>query len=81
MKVKKQQAATYYSWIQKEWLSTEFSVTLKQDIIRFVVTCIHPGNDLLASEIVPRFFYIYVFFLIVLNENIITNWLITGTNF
>lgn len=54
IKVKKHQAPTYYSWIQKEWLSTDFSVTLKQDIIRFVVTCIHPTNDLLASDVVPR---------------------------
>jgi len=53
--VKKHQAPTYYSWIQKEWLSTDFSVTLKQDIIRFVVTCIHPTNDLLASDVVPRY--------------------------
>merc|ERR1719342_1065633 len=44
----------YQEWFQKTYFSTPESHTLRCDIIRFIVGVIHPTNELLCSDIIPR---------------------------
>ena len=45
----------YQDWFQKTYFSTPESHTLRCDIIRFIVGVIHPPNELLCSDIIPRY--------------------------
>ena len=44
----------YQDWFQRTYLSTTESQTLRCDLIRFIVGVIHPTNELLCSDIIPR---------------------------
>ena len=44
----------YQEWFQKQYLSTTESQSLRCDLIRFIVGVIHPTNELLGSDIIPR---------------------------
>ncbi|XP_064474957.1 integrator complex subunit 3-like [Ornithodoros turicata] len=44
----------YQDWFQKQYLSTPESQSLRCDIIRFICGVIHPSNELLCSDIIPR---------------------------
>ncbi|GAB6031207.1 Integrator complex subunit 3 [Chamberlinius hualienensis] len=44
----------YQDWFQRQYLSTPESQSLRCDIIRFIVGVIHPTNELLCSDIIPR---------------------------
>ena len=44
----------YQDWFQKQYLSTTESQSLRCDLIRFIVGVIHPTNELLGSDIIPR---------------------------
>merc|ERR1719233_590247 len=41
--------ARYESWFQRDFLSTQESQTLRSDIVRYVVSVIHPTNDNIMS--------------------------------
>nr|CAG4640665.1 EOG090X0205 [Eulimnadia texana] len=44
----------YQDWFQKQYLSTPESQSLRCDLIRFIVGVIHPSNEVLCSDIIPR---------------------------
>ncbi|KAG8191408.1 hypothetical protein JTE90_010584 [Oedothorax gibbosus] len=44
----------YQEWFQKQYLSTPESQTLRCDLIRFICGVIHPSNEVLCSDIIPR---------------------------
>ena len=44
----------YQDWFQRQYLSTPESQSLRCDLIRFIVGVIHPTNELLCSDIIPR---------------------------
>nr|XP_018909585.1 PREDICTED: integrator complex subunit 3 [Bemisia tabaci] len=44
----------YQDWYQRQYLATPESQTLRCDLIRFIVGVIHPTNELLCSDIIPR---------------------------
>ncbi|XP_017769065.1 PREDICTED: integrator complex subunit 3 homolog [Nicrophorus vespilloides] len=44
----------YQDWFQRQYLATPESQSLRCDMIRFIVGVIHPTNELLCSEIIPR---------------------------
>ncbi|XP_058793302.1 integrator complex subunit 3 isoform X2 [Phymastichus coffea] len=44
----------YQEWFQRQYLATPESQTLRCDLIRFIVGVIHPTNELLCSDIIPR---------------------------
>ncbi|KAJ8677447.1 hypothetical protein QAD02_013234 [Eretmocerus hayati] len=44
----------YQEWFQRQYLATPESQTLRCDLIRFIVGVIHPSNELLCSDIIPR---------------------------
>lgn len=44
----------YQDWFQRQYLATPESQSLRCDIIRFIVGVIHPTNELLSSDIIPR---------------------------
>uniref|UniRef100_T1JE28 SOSS complex subunit A homolog n=1 Tax=Strigamia maritima TaxID=126957 RepID=T1JE28_STRMM len=44
----------YEDWFQKQYLSTPESQSLRCDLIRFIINVIHPTNELLCSDIIPR---------------------------
>lgn len=44
----------YQEWFQKQYLSTAESQLLRGDLIRFICGCIHPTNEILCSDIIPR---------------------------
>lgn len=44
----------YQEWFQRQYLATPESQTLRSDMIRFIVGVIHPTNELLCSDIIPR---------------------------
>nr|SVE79976.1 EOG090X0205 [Daphnia magna] len=44
----------YQDWFQRQYLSTPESQSLRCDLIRFIVGVIHPSNEVLCSEIIPR---------------------------
>jgi integrator complex subunit 3 len=44
----------YQDWFQRQYLSTPESQTLRCDVIRFICGVIHPSNEVLCSDIIPR---------------------------
>lgn len=44
----------YQEWFQRQYLLTPESQSLRCDLIRFIVGVIHPTNELLCSDIIPR---------------------------
>ena len=44
----------YQEWFQKQYLATPESQSIRCDMIRFIVAVIHPTNELLCSDIIPR---------------------------
>lgn len=44
----------YQDWFQRQYLFTPESQSLRCDLIRFIVGVIHPTNELLCSDIIPR---------------------------
>ncbi|KAG7161495.1 Integrator complex subunit 3-like [Homarus americanus] len=44
----------YQEWFQRQYLNTPESQTLRCDLIRFIIGCIHPPNEVLCSDIIPR---------------------------
>ena len=44
----------YQDWFQRQYFSTPESQSLRCDIIRFIVGVIHPSNEVLCSDIIPR---------------------------
>lgn len=44
----------YQEWFQRQYLSLPESQSLRCDLIRFIVGVIHPTNELLCSDIIPR---------------------------
>ncbi|XP_077989052.1 integrator complex subunit 3-like [Glandiceps talaboti] len=53
-KVKFGQQKRYQDWFQKQYLSTPESQSLRCDLIRFICGVIHPSNEVLCSDIIPR---------------------------
>ncbi|UYV77018.1 INTS3 [Cordylochernes scorpioides] len=52
--VKFGQHKRYQDWFQRQYLSTPESQSLRCDLIRYICGCIHPSNEVLCSEIIPR---------------------------
>jgi len=46
--------ARYEEWFRRAHLGSDEAQTLRPDIIRYIVCCIHPTNEMLGSELVPR---------------------------
>ncbi|XP_050547062.1 integrator complex subunit 3-like isoform X1 [Daktulosphaira vitifoliae] len=44
----------YQEWFQNKYLNTPEAQSLRSDLIRFIVGLIHPTNELLCSDIIPR---------------------------
>lgn len=44
----------YQDWFHKQYLSTPESLSLRCDLIRYICTIIHPSNEVLCSDIIPR---------------------------
>ncbi|KAL1117815.1 hypothetical protein AAG570_004130, partial [Ranatra chinensis] len=44
----------YQDWFQRQYLGTPEAQSLRCDLIRFIVGVIHPTNELLCSDIIPR---------------------------
>lgn len=44
----------YQDWFQDRYFTTPESHSLRSDIIRYIINAIHPTNDMLCSDIVPR---------------------------
>lgn len=44
----------YQDWFQDRYLITPESHSLRSDFIRFIINAIHPTNDMLCSDIIPR---------------------------
>ncbi|CAI9735301.1 Hypothetical predicted protein [Octopus vulgaris] len=53
-KVKFGQHKRYQDWFQRQYLSTPESQSLRCDLIRYICAVFHPTNELLCSEIIPR---------------------------
>ncbi|XP_052276619.1 integrator complex subunit 3-like isoform X2 [Dreissena polymorpha] len=53
-KVKFGQHKRYQDWFQRQYLSTPESQSLRCDLIRYICCVFHPSNELLCSEIIPR---------------------------
>ena len=52
--VKFGQQKRYQEWFQRQYLSTPESQSLRCDLIRFICGVIHPSNEVLCSDIIPR---------------------------
>lgn len=52
--VKFGQQRRYQEWFQRQYLSTPESQSLRCDLIRYICGVIHPSNEVLCSEIIPR---------------------------
>lgn len=48
------QQKRYQDWFQRFYLATPESQTLRCDLIRFICGVIHPSNEVLCSDIIPR---------------------------
>ncbi|CAI8028680.1 Integrator complex subunit 3 [Geodia barretti] len=57
-KVKFGQHKCYQEWFQKKYLSTPESLLIVPELVRFVCCVIHPPNEILQSDIVPRWAFI-----------------------
>ncbi|CRK95583.1 CLUMA_CG009044, isoform A [Clunio marinus] len=44
----------YQDWFQDRYFSTPESQSLRSDVIRYIINAIHPTNELLCSDITPR---------------------------
>lgn len=44
----------YQDWFHKQFLSTPESLSLRSDLIRYICAIIHPSNEVLCSDIIPR---------------------------
>lgn len=44
----------YQDWLQERFFSTPESQSLRSDVIRYIINAIHPTNELLCSDITPR---------------------------
>ncbi|XP_055593273.1 integrator complex subunit 3 homolog [Uranotaenia lowii] len=44
----------YQDWFQEKYFTTPESQSLRSDLIRFIISAIHPTNDMLCSDIIPR---------------------------
>lgn len=44
----------YQDWFQDKYFSTPESHSLRSDLIRFIINAIHPTNDMLSSDLIPR---------------------------
>lgn len=44
----------YQDWFQARYFTTMESHSLRSDLIRFIVNAIHPSNDMLSSDLIPR---------------------------
>ncbi|XP_031564730.1 integrator complex subunit 3-like [Actinia tenebrosa] len=53
-KVKFGQQKRYQDWFHKLYLSSPESHTLKPDLIRYIVGVVHPSNEVLGSDVIPR---------------------------
>ncbi|OQR70590.1 integrator complex subunit 3-like [Tropilaelaps mercedesae] len=52
--VKLGQQRRYQDWFHKQYLSTPESQSLRCDLIRYICCFIHPSNEILCSDILPR---------------------------
>ena len=48
------QQKRYQDWFQRQYLSTPESQSLRCDLIRYICAVIHPSNEILSSDIIPR---------------------------
>ena len=53
-KVKFGNQKRYQDWFHKSYLSTAESQNLCPDLIRYICCVIHPTNEILCSEVIPR---------------------------
>jgi len=53
-KVRFGQQKRYQDWFQKQYLSSPESQSLRADLIRYIVGVVHPCNEVLCSDIIPR---------------------------
>uniref|UniRef100_UPI00358E850B integrator complex subunit 3 isoform X1 n=2 Tax=Myxine glutinosa TaxID=7769 RepID=UPI00358E850B len=53
-KVRFGQQKRYQDWFQRQYLSTSDSQSLRCDLIRYICGVVHPSNELLCSDILPR---------------------------
>lgn len=44
----------YQDWFQDKYFATPESHSLRSDLIRFIINVIHPTNDMLCSDVTPR---------------------------
>lgn len=44
----------YQDWFQDKYFTTPESQSLRSDLIRFIINAIHPTNDMLCSDLTPR---------------------------
>lgn len=44
----------YQEWFQRQYLNTPETQSLRSDLIRYIVGVIHPTNEQLCSDIIPR---------------------------
>lgn len=44
----------YQDWFQDKYFTTPESQSLRSDLIRFIINAIHPTNDMLCSDVTPR---------------------------
>jgi len=53
-KVKFGNQKRYQEWFQRQYLMTPESQSLRCDLIRYICAVFHPSNELLCSDIIPR---------------------------
>ena len=44
----------YQDWFYRQYLSAPESLSLRSDLIRYICAIIHPSNEVLCSDIIPR---------------------------
>jgi len=57
LKIRAGLQSPYERWFTKMYLTSMGSVTLRADLIRFVCTCIIPTNEIIQSDILPRWMF------------------------
>lgn len=48
------QQKRYQDWFQRQYLSMAESQSLRCDLIRYICGVVHPSNEVLSSDILPR---------------------------
>lgn len=48
------QQKRYQDWFQRQYLSTPDSQSLRCDLIRYICGVVHPSNEVLSSDVLPR---------------------------